>query len=79
MVKSTPPREIWRRIHGIQNLHTVDLPRYSSLNTVDFATVNTVDIYCVEGPATGLLPEVLHTDLLSRIITARNTAVFRLS
>ena len=29
--------------------------------------------------ATGLLPEVLHTDLLSRIITARSTAVFRLS
>ena len=29
--------------------------------------------------ATGLLPEVLHTDLLSRIITARNTVVFRMS
>ena len=28
---------------------------------------------------TGLLPEVLHTDLLSRIITARNMVVFRLS
>ena len=28
---------------------------------------------------TGLLPEVLHTDLLSRIIAARNTAVIRWS